>query len=43
MTNKKEIIKIGWNLDNSYITLPKAFYSKINLNKVSSPKLVILN
>ena len=43
MTNKKEIIKMGWNLDNSYTTLPKAFYSKINLNKVSSPKLVILN
>ncbi|MGX4599176.1 protein adenylyltransferase SelO [Faecalimicrobium sp. JNUCC 81] len=43
MTNKKEVIKIGWNLDNSYTTLPKLFFSKINLNKVSSPELVIIN
>lgn len=43
MTNNKDTIDIGFNLDNSYLTLPKLFFSKINLNKVSSPKLVILN
>ncbi|WP_195940313.1 protein adenylyltransferase SelO [Romboutsia sp. 1001713B170131_170501_G6] len=43
MTNNKETIKVGWNLDNSYMTLPKIFFSKVDLNKVSSPKLVILN
>lgn len=43
MTNKKEVIEMGWNLDNSYTTLPKTFYSEINLNPVPSPKLVILN
>lgn len=43
MTNKKEVIEMGWNLDNSYITLPKIFFSKINLNPVRSPELVILN
>ncbi|RDY27280.1 YdiU family protein [Romboutsia weinsteinii] len=43
MTNKKEIIEMGWNLDNSYLTLPKSFFTKINLNPVTSPKLVILN
>lgn len=43
MTNKKETIEMGWNLDNSYTTLPKLFYSEINLNKVRSPELVILN
>lgn len=37
MTNK------GWNLDNSYADLPEFFYSKIDLNKVYSPKLVVLN
>ncbi|MDD4089806.1 MAG: YdiU family protein [Tissierellia bacterium] len=35
--------KIGWNLENSYAELPDFFYSKINLSKVSSPKLVVLN
>ncbi len=37
MTNK------GWNLESSYADLPEFFYSKIILNKVYSPKLVILN
>lgn len=40
MTNKKEI---GWNFDNSYLNLPKMFYSKIKLNPVCSPKAVIIN
>ncbi len=33
----------GWNLDNSYASLPKAFYTRQDLNPVSSPKLIILN
>lgn len=43
MTKKEEIIKAGWNLDNSYARLPKSFFSSINLNPVRSPKLAILN
>lgn len=43
MTDKKESMKIGWNFDNSYSRLPKLFFSKIDLNPVSSPQLVILN
>ncbi|WP_042273371.1 protein adenylyltransferase SelO [[Clostridium] dakarense] len=43
MNNKKDVIEMGWNLDNSYTKLPKSFYSEINLNPVPSPKLVILN
>ena len=35
--------KKGWKLENSYAELPDFFYSKINLSKVSSPKLVVLN
>lgn len=34
---------MGWNFDNSYTTLSEFFYSKTDLNKVASPKLVILN
>ncbi|HQK52748.1 MAG TPA: YdiU family protein [Sedimentibacter sp.] len=41
MTNIKT--KTSWNLKNSYAELPEFFYSKINLSKVSSPKLVVLN
>ena len=41
MTNTR--IKTSWNLENSYAELPEFFYSKINLSKVSSPKLVVLN
>ncbi|WP_250674135.1 protein adenylyltransferase SelO [Paraclostridium ghonii] len=43
MENNKENIETGWSLDNSYMTLADFFYSKINLNPVPSPKLVILN
>ena len=43
MKNKKESKDVGWNLDNSYLKLPKVFFSKINLNPVSSPQLIILN
>ena len=34
---------MGWKFDNTYTTLPKLFFSRINLNKVKSPKLVIFN
>ena len=41
--NKKNIKDGGWNFDNTYLDLPKVFYSKININPVSNPQLVILN
>ena len=40
---KNEIKDIGWNLDNSYLNLSNVFYSKVNLNHLPSPKLIILN
>lgn len=33
----------GWNLDNSYAQLPQSFFTRLNPNPVSSPKLIILN
>lgn len=39
----KEEIKTGWNLNNSYASLPEFFYSKINPKTVPSPQLIILN
>ncbi len=38
-----EIQNIGWNIDNSYITLPEIFYSKVKPNPVKNPKLIVLN
>ena len=38
-----DIRDIGWNIDNSYITLPEIFYSKVKPNHVKPPKLVKLN
>lgn len=43
MNERKEIIEVGWNLENSYARLPKSFFSSINLTPVRSPKLVVLN
>lgn len=43
MKDKKEIKGVGLNLDNSYLNLPKVFFSKISLNPVSSPQLIVLN
>lgn len=37
------INRTGWNLENSYLDLPEIFYTKVDPNPVSSPKLVILN
>lgn len=39
----KDMIEVGFNLDNSYTTLPDVFYSEVNLKKVKSPELVIFN
>ena len=34
---------INWNFHNTYISLPKSFYSEISLNPVTNPQLVIFN
>lgn len=34
---------IGWNLDNSYLNLPDKFFTKVEANPVSLPKLEIIN
>lgn len=31
----------GWNLENSYANLPEFFYSKLELNPVRAPKVVM--
>ncbi|QUG41165.1 YdiU family protein [Psychrobacillus sp. INOP01] len=36
-------IKVGWNLENTYTSLPHIMFTAINVNPVSDPKLVILN
>ncbi len=43
MTDKRATIEPGWNFDNSYTTLPKSFFSRLNPPPVHSPKLAILN
>ncbi len=40
MTKKQES---GWNLEKSFAHLPDIFFSKMNLNVVHSPKLIIFN
>ena len=40
MTNNENI---NWNFDNSYTTLPKSFYTKINPTPVSAPELIVIN
>ncbi|MCM3764884.1 YdiU family protein [Neobacillus niacini] len=39
----KNIPKPGWNFDNSYARLPKAFFTDTKPTPVSEPNLVILN
>lgn len=39
----KEMIKTGWNFDNSYARLPETFYSQTEPTPVRAPELVILN
>ncbi|MFF0826485.1 YdiU family protein [Brevibacillus sp. NPDC003359] len=43
MTDKKPTIEPGWNFDNSYVSLPKSFYSRLSPPPVRAPKLSILN
>ncbi|MFN7251561.1 MAG: protein adenylyltransferase SelO [Anaerobacillus sp.] len=43
MTEKKETKATGWNIDNSYASLPNSFFARQNPDSVSEPKLVILN
>ncbi|CAH1201779.1 Protein adenylyltransferase SelO [Paenibacillus plantiphilus] len=43
MTQSKEILETGWNLDNSYARLPELFYTRMNPTSVGSPKLIVLN
>ncbi|MEC0179982.1 YdiU family protein [Paenibacillus peoriae] len=50
MTEKKEIAakteiadKTGWNFDNSYSRLPESLFTRLSLNPVRSPKLIIFN
>ena len=39
----KEDDKMKFNFDNTYNQLPPIMYSKINLNKTKSPKIVLIN
>jgi uncharacterized protein YdiU (UPF0061 family) len=43
MTEIKEKIETGWNLDNSYAQLPKSFFTRVKPTPVCSPKFIILN
>lgn len=43
MSEEKSIIEKGWNLDNSYASLPESFFSNVVPNPVPSPKLIIFN
>jgi uncharacterized protein YdiU (UPF0061 family) len=43
MTETKERIQVGWNLDNSYVRLPKSFFTSQSPTAVRSPKLIVLN
>ncbi|WP_391115954.1 protein adenylyltransferase SelO [Psychrobacillus sp. L3] len=43
MTKREEITETGWNFDNSYAQLPNSFFSRLDLNPVHSPKLIIIN
>jgi uncharacterized protein YdiU (UPF0061 family) len=43
MTQRKEKTETGWNLENSYARLPKAFFTSLKPHPVQSPKLVAFN
>ena len=36
-------INTGWNIENTYVSLPKLFYTKIKPNPISTPEIVTLN
>ncbi|MBJ6361232.1 YdiU family protein [Paenibacillus sp. GCM10012307] len=43
MVKNTQATGAGWNFDNSYARLPELFYTKLQTNPVTSPKLMILN
>lgn len=43
MTEKIAMKTVGWDIDNSYARLPKAFYTKLKPNPVQSPQMVAFN
>ncbi len=43
MIDNKRKVKTGWNLDNSYLHLPNALYTRLNPQPVPSPKLILFN
>jgi serine/tyrosine/threonine adenylyltransferase len=43
MPVKNEHPEMGWNLDNSYLQLPSALYTRLNPMPVPSPTLVLFN
>ena len=43
MKNNESTIRQGWNLEETYTTLPQKFYSKVESSPVSEPELIILN
>ena len=43
MNNHRTSQNTGWNFDNSYVRLPKIFFSSQEPTPVQSPELVMLN
>lgn len=43
MKTSNRISEAGWQFDNSYSRLPETLFSRIQLNRVRAPQLVILN
>ena len=43
MIEKKESKELGWNIKNSYTSLPKMFYSLLKPTPVLSPRQIIIN
>ncbi|OBZ16487.1 YdiU family protein [Bacillus sp. FJAT-26390] len=43
MTENKATAEAGWNFDNSYARLPDSLFTRMSLNPVDSPELIILN
>lgn len=43
VTQTNAIYEAGWNLENSYASLPKSFFSNVNPTAVRCPKLIVMN
>ncbi|MCW6107212.1 protein adenylyltransferase SelO family protein, partial [Clostridium sporogenes] len=43
MKERKVIIETGFNLENSYASLPEIFFTRQSPSRVPSPKLAVLN